>query len=87
MGQAKRRGTLEQRETAAIRRNEAILAEVKNDVNPKVIKFIKKHGIQRFAQFLRRSGYETTHFQEGASPQPPKQEAQPEETGNVNKTQ
>lgn len=56
MGQAKRRGTLEQRQALAELRNEALAAAINNGGNPVLTDILTRHGIQRTATKLTAAG-------------------------------
>jgi hypothetical protein len=57
VGQAKRRGTLEQRIELAIQRNAAIQEQLNQlpEVDPQVV-YAKKHGVQRLARIMAVAG-------------------------------
>jgi hypothetical protein len=54
MGEAKQRGTFEQRKTEAVARNEQLIAA--NAANKYASAVLKKHGVQRVATKLKIAG-------------------------------
>lgn len=60
MGQAKQRGTFEERQAAAIHRNEIMMKSLPADKKNPAVRFLKKRNIQQLATRLVQTGRMTT---------------------------